>query len=36
MRFFVFTRSDCHLTITTLIQWIKMDHVLLKLIMTDS
>jgi len=26
---FVFTRSHCHLTIITLIHWIKIDHVLL-------
>ena len=26
---FVSTRSDCHLTIITLIHWIKIDHVLL-------
>ena len=28
VRFFVFTRSDCHLTIS-LIHWNKMNHVLL-------
>jgi len=33
---FVFTRSDCHLTLITLIYWIKNDHVLLKMIMIDS
>jgi len=36
---FVFTMSDCHITIITLIQWIKIDHVLFlnfKMIKTDS
>ena len=33
---FVFTRSDCHLTIISLIHWIKIDYVLLQLIMIDS
>jgi len=26
VRFFVFTRTDCHLTIITLIYWIKIDQ----------
>ena len=26
---FVFTRSDCHMTMITLIHWITIDHVLL-------
>ena len=35
---FVFTRSDCHLTIITLtlIHWITIDHVPLKMIKIDS
>jgi len=32
---FVFSRSDCHLTIVTVIHWITIDHVLLYMIMID-
>jgi len=36
MTFFVCTRSDCHLTIITLIHWLKIDQVLLLMIQLDG